>query len=218
MSEMNGFEATEKIRTLDAPMGNTPVLALSAHSFEGERSKCTDSGMQGYVPKPFDPARLINEIANTLPHKVLEDFDDDFDSFAEVMENGEEQPPEESEVLVTTIDLENLQELESSFDRAYVISFLEKFLPDIKGFVTELEQLGENIEQNMDDIRHKAHELKSMSKVCGLAYIAGLAMKIEYAAIDEKAEELETLVVGVSDKFDRNLEELLKIYPASYAA
>ncbi|MBL4803558.1 MAG: response regulator [Alphaproteobacteria bacterium] len=219
MPEMNGFEATEKIRTLDAPMGKTPVLAMSAHSFEGERSKCTDSGMQGYVPKPFEPARLINEIANALPHKVLEDFDDDdFDSFAEVMEEGEEQLPEEGEVSVTTIDLENLQELESSFDRAYVISFLEKFLPDMKSFVTELEQLGDDIEQNMDDIRHKAHELKSMSKVCGLAYVAGLAAKIEYAARDENSEELETLVVGVSDKFDRNLEELLKIYPASYAA
>lgn len=218
MPEMNGFEATEKIRTLDAPLGNIPILALSAHSFEGERSKCTDSGMQGYVPKPFDPSRLINEIANNLPHKVLDELDDDFDSFAEVMDSEEEEQAAIDELSVTTLDLENLQGLESSFDRAYVISFLEKFLPDMKNFAFELERLGENIDKNLDDIRHKAHELKSMSKVCGLAYMAALSMKIEYAARDEKTEELETLVVGVRDKFDKNLEELLKIYPASYAA
>ncbi len=214
MPKMNGIEATEKIRSLAPPLGSIPILAVSAHSFEGERSKCFEAGMQGYVPKPFDPATLLNEIANNLPHKLYEEPADDFDSFAEVMESDDDQ----GELEVTSLDLVNLQELESSFDRAYVISFLEKFLPNMRDFVVEIEGMANDIDKNIEDISHKAHELKSMSRVCGLAYISQLAQKLEYAARENDAGEIQELVVGIGDKFDENLDELLKVYPASYAA
>jgi len=213
MPEMNGFETTSAIRKLDKPLCDIPILALSAHSFEGERSKCLDAGMQGYVPKPFDTARLLNSMADVLPDMVDVAADDDFDSFEDVIEEGVDDYIDE-----TTLDLTNLQELENAFDRAYVISFLEKFLPDMKRFVAEIETLGEDCAANVDDIKHKAHELKSMSKVCGLSYVSDLAMRLEYAARDNNSDELAVLVVGIEEKFEKNLNELLKIYPASYAA
>ncbi len=214
MSGIDGFETTKQIRQLDGPVGNIPVLALSAHSFEGERGKCAEAGMQGYVPKPFDPVKLLNEIADNLPHMVNDLLDEEFDSFADIGE------AEEDDVVVSesALDLVNLQELESSFDRAYVISFLEKFLPDMKGYATDIEALGADAGENIETIKHKAHELKSMSRICGLAYIAKLSQDLEYAARDEDKDKIKMLVIGVGQKFDTNLEELLKIYPANYAA
>ena len=43
-------------------------------------------------------------------------------------------------------------------------------------------------------------------------------MRLEYAARDNNSDELAVLVVGIEEKFKTNLNELLKIYPASYAA
>ncbi|OQX00185.1 MAG: hypothetical protein BWK80_62170, partial [Desulfobacteraceae bacterium IS3] len=53
MPEMNGFEATRKIREYEAGKKHTPIIALTADAFKDDRDKCLSEGMDFYLKKPF---------------------------------------------------------------------------------------------------------------------------------------------------------------------
>jgi CheY-like chemotaxis protein len=62
MPEMDGFEATKRIRgSADAAVRSIPIVALTANAMEGDRKKCLDAGMNDYLSKPLkkDPLREV---------------------------------------------------------------------------------------------------------------------------------------------------------------
>ncbi|MDB5132326.1 MAG: multi-sensor hybrid histidine kinase [Mucilaginibacter sp.] len=52
MPEMNGYEATEKIRAMQHT-GRVPIIALTASNVKGEKEKCLAAGMDDFVVKPI---------------------------------------------------------------------------------------------------------------------------------------------------------------------
>jgi PAS domain S-box-containing protein len=66
MPEMDGFEATARIRAL--PQGGTlPIIALTAHALSGERERCLERGMTGYLAKPFKAHELFAVVEGRGP-------------------------------------------------------------------------------------------------------------------------------------------------------
>ena len=59
MPEMNGYEATKKIRELDS---NIPILAMSANAYSEDVKKCLDVGMNAHISKPLNKDILYQTI------------------------------------------------------------------------------------------------------------------------------------------------------------
>lgn len=65
MPTMDGLEATKQIR-LDPNLINTPIIALTALAMEGDRDRCLEAGMNGYISKPLKLKQLAKQIADLL--------------------------------------------------------------------------------------------------------------------------------------------------------
>jgi len=60
MPEMGGLEATRAIRDHEMQGARRlPLVALTAHAMHGDRARCLDAGMDGYLSKPIDVDELI---------------------------------------------------------------------------------------------------------------------------------------------------------------
>jgi signal transduction histidine kinase/CheY-like chemotaxis protein len=67
MPEMDGFEATTAIRQVErGSRPRTPIVALTAHAMEGDRQRCLDADMDGYVSKPIKAVELFEVIDRVI--------------------------------------------------------------------------------------------------------------------------------------------------------
>jgi CheY-like chemotaxis protein len=67
MPEMNGLEATGKIREMEEETGRrTPIIGVTAHALKGDRERCLEGGMDDYLSKPISPKALLEKISKWM--------------------------------------------------------------------------------------------------------------------------------------------------------
>jgi two-component system, sensor histidine kinase and response regulator len=63
MPEMDGLQATTAIRRGELKTGkHIPIIAMTAHAMAGDKERCLEAGMDGYVSKPLRAADLFSSI------------------------------------------------------------------------------------------------------------------------------------------------------------
>jgi len=69
MPQMDGYEATRRIRALDLPQaGIIPIIAMTANVFQEDIEKSLEAGMNGHIGKPLDFERVLQLLRRHLPH------------------------------------------------------------------------------------------------------------------------------------------------------
>ncbi len=65
MPGMDGWEATRILKG-DAATAAIPIIALTAHAMAEDRQRATDAGCDGYLSKPVEPRRVVQEVERLL--------------------------------------------------------------------------------------------------------------------------------------------------------
>lgn len=83
MPVMDGYESTAKIREIESDQKNAadrpdakpaktpvPIIAMTAHAFEGYREKCLEKGMDDYISKPINSEKVIKIVKKWMPESA----------------------------------------------------------------------------------------------------------------------------------------------------
>jgi PAS domain S-box-containing protein len=173
MPELDGLEATALIRNREkATGGHIPIIAMTAHALKGDRERCLEAGMDGYVSKPINIMEVDSAIAAVMgwPHPAGKDtgraaqpaasmnFDIDFAKMLERLGGDEQLLHEVIEIFIDQAPrhVDALREALNLADAAAV----EKSAHSIKG---EIGYLG------VTELFNKARELERLAREHGLA-------------------------------------------------
>ena len=64
MPEMDGVEATRRIRAMPGAMATIPIIAMTANARPEDRWVCLESGMNDFITKPIDLSDMLNKVAH----------------------------------------------------------------------------------------------------------------------------------------------------------
>ena len=95
MPEMDGYEATKKIRQLEnnsEEKRHIPIIAITANAMAGDAEKCLKAGMDFYLSKPVDKNKLIATIKEFIPvTNPMDKENNETDLHKEPLEKKQEQ-------------------------------------------------------------------------------------------------------------------------------
>jgi two-component system cell cycle response regulator DivK len=65
LPDIDGTEVLRRIRAAGAH-GRMPVIAMTSYAMTGDRARLLEAGCSGYIEKPIDTRRVLNQISAIL--------------------------------------------------------------------------------------------------------------------------------------------------------
>lgn len=182
MPELNGFDATARIRGLEHQMGaHIAIIGLTAHAMPGSREECLAAGMDGYLSKPIDTEALwaeLEAIGSTTPQSI---------AASQEARPAHCAPAYEFDLNKALSMMANDMELFREMARIFLADYPES-----------LGTLGTAIQQgDAKNMRHLAHTLKGMISVFCVPPLAETAERIEMQQVSDLGREYAELCNGL---------------------
>jgi len=188
MPLMDGFEATSAIRQMEGGTGrHTTIIALTANAMEGDRERCLDAGMDGYVSKPIDAKTLLTTVLRLCAQAQSQDV-------------------ERTMSTEGTIDLEGLLE-RCGGSKDLVHKIAQKFAETGPGMVAQVRDAVES--RDSDAVYRAAHQLKGASATMGAIKLASIAADIEMLGREGNVAAAADRIAALETEFQRAVPLLL---------
>jgi len=203
MPVMDGLEATAQIRQREGQSSrHQQIIAMTAHSIEGDRERCLEAGMNDYVAKPIRRETLFLALANAAQRNgTLESKQDCRASLPQV---GSTRSPDrtgtESHVHLNKL----LSQLNGN--RTQLAEIAESYIQESEDSIRRLKVALDNA--NLKELRRLAHGLKGAMQMFDATTAAEGAQKLEELAESNELAAAESLLASVEVNVDITIRAL----------
>jgi len=188
MPIMDGFEVTRRVRALDTPQRNVPIVAITANLMPEDSNVCIESGMDGFIAKPILREPLFAEIRRVLAKKGTASF----------------EPTPVPEVASNLVDEQHLTIMRRDLGDEMILDLVHQLRGRLKRDLTtarETYQAGD-----LKTARRLVHTLKSGAGNIGAAALRDVCSNAEYAIRNDEKESVLPLIEEAEALFDSSLD------------
>ena len=197
MPGMDGYATTRQLRRQEsesAQGGHLPVIAMTANAMEGDRELCLAAGMDDYLAKPIEYARLKALLEHWLPQQA---------AAATATATAANTPRGQVQGSLT---VQRLTEFLGD-DPAGIAEMLDIFRDSLQRW---RERLRLDMRHGGQGLRQLAHELKGSAANVGADALASLAGQLHAAALDGKPDAIRHIAAQI----ETEMEDLLAFIAA----
>ncbi len=229
MPDLDGLEATKRIRAWEVGNGHIPIIAMTAHALKGDRDNCIEAGMDDYITKPLDPKIMFSVLERWLQpveEEKSKNVDPDLQDYStsteqigfvgeEMFEDGlfGEEPVSASPRVqkskpVEVFNFENEMPLDYDLaiprfynDRTLFLDLCQDLISHMPDRMNKIKMALEN--NNAHDLFLNAHNLKGVCANFSAGPVTKLATQIETLARQEEISNTPDLVKQLEFEADR---------------
>ncbi|NOZ27177.1 MAG: PAS domain S-box protein [Chloroflexi bacterium] len=186
MPEMDGLEATRRIRQLWDADCQPYIIAMTAHALREDRDRCLAAGMDDYISKPVRVEELSAALQRGAQRRK---------------EEPPAEPPKEEEEQGPALDRNTLQQFRETMGEETLQELIASYLEEAPQL---LAQIREALAQgDAPTVQRAAHTFKSTSALFGATRLANLCKEVEFMGREGRLENVEEKVNQIEAEYEK---------------
>lgn len=176
MPEMDGIEATKRIRTVNL---DVPIVALTAHALKNVKEEVLSVGMNDYVTKPVKLEELDRVLEKFCGHLEIQQVESRLQDEKSLIRKEEKHENHDKAFQQVEEEIKKTEE-EQGVDDEFMKDLLNTFIESTKNSIANMRKA--IFKGEFETIQREAHSIKGAARSLNFNDIGEIAYKIEMSA------------------------------------